>query len=318
MTTGTPAGRVVAAIDIGSNSIHLLVARVVDDAIAEVLLDVSTQAGIGARVDQDGSIGEVGRGAVTDAVDGYLGDAHLLGAGPIVLLGTEPLRVASDAGMLGAAIRERTGSELRVLSHEQEALLALIGVTGGRLDRELMVVDIGGGSSECILATPGEPPRTVVLPTGSSRLSSAVPTSDPLTGTDVRHLRRAAAEVAAAVPVSRPRTVVVTGGSGTNISRLLGRPRTTPVDRAALEAAIEALQARPAMELAAETGLSVRRVRQLGAGAALVEAVLDRLGANLAEVSDASLRDGAVLAVSVAGDAWMAALPRLASGPPGT
>lgn len=310
----TDPGRVLAALDVGSNSIHLLVARVADGAIAAVLLDVSTQAGIGSRVDQDGVIGAVGRGAVTEALDGYLAEARSMGAHPILLLGTEPLRAARDAPELIDAIAARTGLRLHVLSHEQEALLALVGVTGGRLEQELVVVDIGGGSSECIHATPGAAPRTVVLPTGSSRLSAAVPTSDPLTDDDVRRLRSAAAGLAETVPSSRPRSAVITGGSGTNISRLLARPRTTPVDRAAITAAFQLLRTRPAAELAAGTGLSVRRVLQLGAGAALVEALLDRLGLDMADVSDASLRDGAVLAAAVAGDAWADALPRLASG----
>ncbi len=307
---GAPA----AALDIGSNSIHLLVSRR-GTAGVEILLDVSIQAGIGARVDHDGEIGEVGRSAVVEALDGYLADARSLGARPVLLLGTEPLRRARDGAILIEAIQARTGLALHVLSHEQEAHLALLGVTGGRPAIDLAVIDIGGGSSECILTVAGSAPQVAVLPTGSARLAAAAPSQDPVSTDDIDRLRAEAARHAARVPAARPATAVVTGGSGTNVSRLLGRPRTTPVDRAALEAAFSMLASRPAADLARDTGLSVRRVLQLTAGAALVEAVLDRLALDVAEVSDSSLRDGALFAAWAAGDAWADALPRLVTGP---
>lgn len=68
--------------------------------------------------------------------------------------------------------------------------------------------------------------------------------------------------------------------------------------------------------IAAELACSERRLRQRAAGAALVEAVLARYRLPRLEVSEASLREGAIRAVDAAGSGWLDALPRLVAGDP--
>ena len=89
---------------------------------------------------------------------------------------------------------------------------------------------------------------------------------------------------------------IVSGGSGTNVSRLLGRERTTASTLDDLETALGLLVARPLPSSSPRRGLTERRVRQLAAGIALVEALMTRYGLSVTEVSDAGLREGAVLA----------------------
>ncbi len=147
-----------------------------------------------------------------------------------------------------------------------------------------------------------------VVPVGSARLAALHIRHDPVTDAEIEALREAARGHVVALDIPRPERGIIAGGSGTNVSRLLLRERTTPIDRAALTAALHELRSHPAEALAGRTGLSVRRVAQMAAGVAIGEALLDRLGLEGAEVSDASLREGVLIASWVAGERWLEAL----------
>ncbi len=314
LVTPTPS----AALDIGSNSVHLLVAhRGSDDgSLPRVvpLVDVSLHVGIGPVVDATGELGAEVRESLRATVEGYLGQARDLGVTVVLVLGTEALRRAADTAALVAAIGGPVGRTVVVLDRAAEALLMLLGVTGGRVDGSLAAVDIGGGSTQVAMARPGERPRVASLDVGSASLAAAHVTTDPVTEAQVDAMRRAARQHVSALDMDSPDRVVIAGGSGTNVSRLLGRDRTTPVGRADIASALTLLQSHPARELAARTGLTPRRVAQLAAGLAIGEALLDDLGLDAAEVSDASLREGSLIAWWLAGDQWLEALPSLVMG----
>jgi exopolyphosphatase/guanosine-5'-triphosphate,3'-diphosphate pyrophosphatase len=300
-----------AALDIGSNSIHLLVAQRGPDGAPMPLLDVSHHAGIGGIVDATGMLGPELRAEIVGTLDDYLEQAHGWGAGPRALLGTEALRMATDASVLAADVKLRTGLALTVIDRTTEGLLTLLGVAEGRVPRSLAVVDIGGGSTEVTVATPDGPPVVGIVPVGSARLAARYIHHDPVTDAEVAALRAAAREHVASLDIPRAVRGIVAGGSGTNVSRLLGRPRSTPIDRDAIEQAFRLLQTHPAEALAARTGLTVRRVAQLAAGSAIGEALFERLGLDSAEVSDASLREGAIIAMWEAGEGWLDRLTEL-------
>jgi exopolyphosphatase/guanosine-5'-triphosphate,3'-diphosphate pyrophosphatase len=300
-----------AALDIGSNSIHLLVAQRGPDGAPRPLLDVSHQAGIGGIVDATGMLGPELRREILGTLDDYLEQARGRGAGPLALLGTEALRMATDASGLAADVMLRTGLVLMVIDRTTEGLLTLLGVAEGKVPRSLAVVDIGGGSTEVTVATPDGPPVVGIIPVGSARLAARHIRHDPVTEAEVAALRAAAREHVADLEMPRAVRGIVAGGSGTNLSRLLGRPRSTPIDRDAIEQAFRLLRSHPAEVLAARTGLTVRRVGQLAAGSAIGEALFERLGLDVAEVSDASLREGAIIAMWEAGEGWLDRLSEL-------
>ncbi len=304
-----------AAIDIGSNSVHLLIAGIAVDGALETRVDESTQLGLGIIVERQGRLGAAARRDACDVVARYAAHAADAGATWVLLMGTQPLRRASDRSLLRRDIRDATGLELTVLSHEQEAALTLLGVTDGRaLDAPLAVIDVGGGSTEVILVEPDADPVVGAFPVGSARLTSAVVQHDPPTAAEVTELRREAGALASSLPTGSPARGIVSGGSGTNVSRLLGRERTMPVDRDALDAGLRLLQQRPAAAIALETGLTERRVRQLAAGIVLVGALMERYGLRVTDVSDAGLREGAVLAAAAAGADWLAGSTELMTG----
>jgi len=312
--------RVGAAIDVGSNSVHLLVAEVSDEG-TRVLADESILLGLGAMVDMEGRVPDEGAAAAIEALTEYVAAARDEGAEWITLLATEPLRRASNRTHFCEAVEVATGLPLHVLSHEEEAELTVLGVLEGEApDEPLLVLDVGGGSSEIVLIEPGADPVVGVMPVGSARLTAQHVEDDPPTAEEVAALRAEAHHLLSGMPVGHPKRGIIVGGSGTNLIRLTIEEEDEEaedgglIDRERTERAVEIVKAHPAAELVKAYALRERRVLQMAAGASLIEATLDCYNLEQLEASDASLREGAILAWDEAGEAWREDIGALVSG----
>lgn len=299
-----------AAVDVGSNSVHVLVARLGRPATAgrrglKVLADRSELLGLGDSVDIHGEVPRDQIAQVLATLHEYRELAAQLGAEPMMLMGTEPLRRAANAADVVAEVMRQLGLTLHVVSVRQEAELTFLGVTGGRPPPDpLIVIDIGGGSTEISLFVPDEKLSVVALPVGSARLTSQVVEHDPPTGAELDRLHDAAADIRRQLPTpptngrhGRP-TAVFVGGTATNIARL-GR-----LTRGGLAEDRRTIARMPSQAITELFGVRPRRARQLAAGAAIVEVMLDHYGLDEAHVSTASLRDGAILAGFRLGATW--------------
>ncbi len=304
-----------ASVDVGSNSVHLLVARV-DDHQLTTLADESAFLGLGARVAEDGLLGAGARAELATAVSDYAATARGLGASTVTVVGTEPIRRAADGLSIVAEVGHAAGVPLHVLTHEEEAYLTVIGVTEGRLlAHEALVIDIGGGSSEFCLVGPDIPPRALGLRLGAGRLTQRLVAGDPPTTEEIEAMRVEARRVLAGAPVGSPRGIVAVGGTVSNLLKVVRFGATEgTLSRSENERAMALLAAEPSELAAKRHAIRPVRARLLPAGAVIVEAILDRYGADEIRVSDAGIRDGAILAAAHAGLAWRDRLPVLAHG----
>lgn len=294
--------RIAAAVDVGSNSVHLLIARIGRDGL-KTLRDESVLLGLGEIVDRDGELPAGAQVALAAALSRYVGLARQQRAGSISLIGTEPMRRAANGRAVASSISRQLGVPLTLLSEQQEGELTYLGVTAGEpSSQSRLVVDIGGGSSEVIVAEPGRPPSVTSLPTGSNRLSLGIVTHDPPTVEELDALLAAAHRFAAALAEARPAAAIFVGGTATNLARI------APLRRDGLALAYRAMVKLPAAELSERYGVNVRRARQLPAGAALVDALLAHYRLDEAAVSQASLREGAIIAADRLGERWPEAL----------
>lgn len=307
--------RVGAAVDLGSTTVHLLVARVVNHRV-EPILDESVFLGLGEALEASGSLGDQGRHALVDVLAGYAIDARDAGATDITFVGTEPLRRLKDATRIAYEVDQATGLRLHILSHEEEALLVLVGVTEGRpVEHDLLVVDVGGGSTELIFVGPEQRAIAAGMRVGATRLTGRYVSGDPLRPSELAALRAAAADALSVAPTFRPAEIVLVGGPASNLLKVvpegLSSRRLTSAD---LESAFRLVVAESSDAIVARFGLRPARARILGAGAALIEAIMAVYSVPEVRVSDGGIREGTVLAVSHAGPAWRDQLERLAHG----
>jgi exopolyphosphatase/guanosine-5'-triphosphate,3'-diphosphate pyrophosphatase len=305
-----------AAIDVGSNSVHLLVAKLgTPQTIARrgltALDDRSQLLGLGEVVDKQARIPLEQRRAILKAIADFLVVARTNGAEVTTLIGTEPFRRAANGMDVAAEVGAVTGMPLHVITVRQEALLTFLGVTGGvRPPEPLVVVDIGGGSTEVSIHSHGAPLVVVPLAIGSGRLTRGSVEHDPPTAMELDRLVRAAEASALELPhmdwpPGAPPRAIFVGGTATNLARL-GR-----LTRTGLAEDRRTLAQMTSAQVVEHFGVRPQRARQLPAGVAIVSALLERLGLGEAGVAETSLRDGAIIAAAQFGAEWPAGLEQM-------
>ena len=278
--------------------------------------DESALLGLGRVVDATGLIPVDARGPLIATLVTYAAAARGLGADRIAFVGTEPLRRAADARAVVVAVEGATGVPLHVVDHREEGLLTLLGATSGRaLQAELLLVDIGGGSTQIVLAGPARRARATGLRVGGARLTEAHVTHDPPTPGEIAALRAAASAALRAAPDAAPAEIVIVGGTASNLLKIVpGALYDRNLTPERLAEALETLCAASAADVAARFAIRPERARILAAGAALLEAILARYGVRRATASEEGIREGTVLALARAGAAWRDRLEALAHG----
>lgn len=304
-----------ASVDLGSNSVHLLVAVITGHRLRP-LVDESAFLGLGATVDAHAHLGPAVRAELVDTLTRYAATARQLGATTVTFMGTEPIRRAADGAHIVTDVEAASGVPLHVLSHEEEAYLTLIGVTHGRpVTHETLVVDIGGGSSEFCAVGPRDTARAAGLRIGSNRLTTRFVTNDPPTDDEIAAMHVAADEIMRDALDVRPTEVVVVGGTASNLLKVTAAGPSDPIiTRARIAEALATLQAGPAAATSERYVVNPTRARLLPAGAVIVDALMRRYGVARVRESEAGMREGAILVADHVGRSWRDRLPELAHG----
>ena len=305
----------VAAVAIGSTSVHFTAASLTQRGI-RILADESVLLELGSAVDAYGHVPPDRLDQLAATLRQYAAASEALGARAITVVGTEPLRGATNIDSVAEVVRTVTSGPLHLLGHDEEALLSLYAVLGGRHPSvETLVVDIGGGSSEYVLARPGRTPLIDVVPTGAARLTAALVRHDPPTADEFDALHAAARRAVGRAVVASPGKAIMVGGTATNLLRLVsGTSSWRSLTLPRLEAAIRVLEESPLEALAAGYPIRPQRARILPGGAVLADAFLEHYALSSATVSRASIREGILMAVARTGEAWRQRLPELAAG----
>lgn len=308
-------GVVGASVDLGSNSVHVLVAEIAGHRLTPIV-DESVFLGLGAAVAGRGHLGAQARAELVEALVGYADTARRLGARNLVFIATEPIRRAADAGRIVAEVTAATGVPMHVLSHEEEAFATLIGVTEGMpVTHETLVVDVGGGSSEFCVVDRTHPPRAAGLRLGSARLTDRFVTHDPPTAGEVAAMRALALEAVDGALEASPSEIVAVGGTASNLRKmLLASDGDGDLTRDGIAEALAILGAQPADLTAERYLIRPTRARILAAGAVILDAILEHYDVPSLRVSEAGIREGTILAVDHAGVAWRDQLAQLAHG----
>lgn len=283
-----------AAIDIGSNTIHMLVGCWYDGRI-EPIDEAAELVGLAEDVYGGGAISPGRLSSAVDAVVAMARRARERGAAAVLLTATAAVRDASNADELAAAVRDRAGLEMQAISGEREAELTYRGATAGEDAASVQVCDVGGGSTEVIRAVGGRVTVQTSLAIGSSRLSRHI-TADPPTPDELAVVSAAAETALAGLQPWRPARLIVTGGTATALARVAGNTgRRYVMTVEALARVRVLLAARPAARVAADHDVEPKRARLLPAGAAIVAALCASTGVSEIVLTAAGLRDGMLI-----------------------
>jgi exopolyphosphatase/guanosine-5'-triphosphate,3'-diphosphate pyrophosphatase len=296
----------VAAIDMGTNSIRLLVASPAVGDLRELARDmVITRLGVG--VDRTGRLDPAALRGTIEVLERYVRRARGLGAERIRVGATSAVRDVVDRGVLEAEVSRVAGMAPEVLTGEREAALSFLGATAD-LDppRPVAVFDIGGGSTELVLGS-DRPEAVASVDVGSVRITERVAPADPPTAEDVAAMRRVAAEglerAEGRVPQGRARSLIGVAGTTTTVQAVALRlerydPEAihgTSLSRAEAEGVLDALARMTVAERRALPVMAPGREDVIVAGATILVEILRRWRAAECLVSERDLLDGLAL-----------------------
>ena len=297
----------LAAIDIGTNSLHMILVRIAADGAFDVIGREKDMVRLGAGGLEGRPLGEGAMTAALQTLSRFKRLADSRRVDDIVAVATSAVREAPNGGDFLAAIAEQTGIQARVITGVEEAALihlaAVHGIDAGA-DR-VVVVDSGGGSTEITLGTAAGVQLAKSFRLGVIRLGERFVTSDPLAGGDerrmVRHIRRELGDYLRGIARSGYARVIATSGTALALGSLaLQMPGDVPTHhRRVGVSALRDVRRRVASLALGERldlpGLDSRRADLIVPGAILLDTILRQLDAEEFTLCELSLREGAVL-----------------------
>jgi exopolyphosphatase/guanosine-5'-triphosphate,3'-diphosphate pyrophosphatase len=300
----TAAVTTFATIDVGTNTTLLLVARAEPSGAITVLENRAEITRLGRGIGAGGALGAEGLARTLDALRAYAALARQHGA-RIAAIGTEALRRAPNGADFLAPAADILGVPVEVIDGAREAALTFRAATSS-FPREaqagaMVVVDIGGGSTEIVIADRGRATWSRSLPLGSVRLTERHVRHDPPRPVEVDAITREIDEALAVVPWPEARaTLVGVAGTVTSLAAMALRlPTYDParvhgyeLDAAALDAELARLRAADQTEREHFVGLDPKRADVILAGALILRRIA--AGARVASilVSDRGIRWG--------------------------
>jgi exopolyphosphatase/guanosine-5'-triphosphate,3'-diphosphate pyrophosphatase len=299
-----PAAPTFATIDVGTNTTLLLVVAAHGPGHLEVLDERAEITRLGRGIGAGGALGATGIARTLEALRGYAEIVRRHGA-RLAAIGTEGLRRAPNAADFLEPAAEILGAPIEVITGAREAALTYRAAAASFPEEarsaELVVVDIGGGSTEIIISSRGAVRFNTSLPLGSVRLTERHFRHDPPTPDEVAALEREVDEALAAVPwPAAPATLIGVAGTVTSLAAMAlrldsydpARVHGFRLARAALESEIARLGAATQAERERLVGLDPRRADVILAGALLLQRLARAAGVDAVCVSDRGIRWG--------------------------
>jgi exopolyphosphatase/guanosine-5'-triphosphate,3'-diphosphate pyrophosphatase len=310
--SGAPRER-FAAIDVGTNTVLLLVAERGADGTFAPLAERAEITRLGRGVAASGRLDPAAIAETSAAIGRFAAEARALGAREIACVATSAARDAANGGELFDAVRAAAGLVPEVIGGDEEARLVWasawrdFGVPGaaGAPAAALAVLDVGGGSTELTFGDGPAPRGRTSLQLGAVRLTEWVVTTDPVSPAERERLRREAAAAFAALPAGfGARTpgarFVGVAGTVTTLAAVVQRLATYDAERvhgstlsaAEIAALLDRLAALTTAERAALPGMEPKRADVIVAGCAIVLEGLRATGFDRLTVSDRGVRWG--------------------------
>jgi exopolyphosphatase / guanosine-5'-triphosphate,3'-diphosphate pyrophosphatase len=303
----------LGVLDVGSNTVHLLVVDAHRGAHPTPMHDDRWLLRLSEHVDEDGQLSKAGEKALLKSVQQACDQAEKQGCEELLAMVTSAIREAENGLEVLDRVRERTGVELQVLTGEDEARLTFLAVRRwfGWSAGRLLVLDIGGGSLELATGVDEDPEVALSLPLGAGRLTrrflpeareEGPPDLEALSTLDAHArelLKPAAKELRDA---GRPDLVAATSKTFRTLARLTGAAPYSAGLLAQRELSLSGLDQLvgfvsriESSALAELRGVSPDRAHQIAAGAVVAAATMRALDVPCVRICPWALREGVIL-----------------------
>jgi exopolyphosphatase/guanosine-5'-triphosphate,3'-diphosphate pyrophosphatase len=307
---------IIAALDIGSNSIHLVVVETDHEKPFRVVASAKEAVRLGRSAARDERLSAEAMGRAINCLKRFRRVAESHGAKELIAVATSAVRESANGDQFITRAAEEAGVEIDLLSGIEEArLIALaVSVRYRQSDKQQsLVIDIGGGSTELAVMKNGEPTTLISFKLGAVRLTEQYVKSDPIGEKQLRRLRSELREVIARrAPEIEPAGIDACYGTSGTINALAAlslRRRLAPgAGRAPgrrLEHSLtlddlrkldEELASYTLDERVRSAGLNRQRAEIIVAGGQLLEALMETLKIDELVSCDWALREGAIIA----------------------
>jgi len=299
----------LAAIDIGSNSIHMIVAQLAEGGAITTLWRLKEMVGLGRisfpsrRLSADA----IHRAMLT--LRHFQQFAQQKEAEKIVAVATSAVREAENGGDFIERVRAELGLHIKVVSGKDEARLIYLGVRHA-MDLAAgahLLVDVGGGSVEFIVADQQRALLLESLKLGSARMTARFIKSDPVNSDDLealrRHYKRELTPLCAQIQALEPVGAIGCSGTLENLSAMCGSSKNDDlpqgavgvIERQDLDKLVDRLVASRPEDRAALSGLDSKRQDQIVAGAVLVKTLFRLLKLKKMFICRTALREGILI-----------------------
>lgn len=210
----------VASIDIGTNTILLLIAEVGGEKI-KPLFEMETVVRLGEGVQENGILTKEAMSRGIETLSQYLERCQAMKVQKIFAVGTSALREAKNSAEFLRLVKEKLNLSIEVISGEEEARLSFLAVSKDLMEvnEPILVVDVGGGSTEFILGRGNQINQWISLPLGSVRFTEQFLRSDPVQEEGWKTMEKRIRELFVKIPHSHePSSMVAVGGTATTLA----------------------------------------------------------------------------------------------------
>ena len=300
----------LAAVDIGTNSMRLVIAEVQPDGSYRVLDQDREMTRLGRGLYASGRIGDGPMEQSLQTLGRMKAIAEGFGVSELRAIATSAVREAANGRDFVREAWRRCRVRIEIVPAEEEARLAFRSVSRhyDLNDRLTAIVDIGGGSAEVILAAGGVIEQVASLPLGAVRLSERYCKSDPLRRKHWKALRRGiddAIDEKMGKPPFAAEVMIGSGGTFTNLAEMaqlerdgkVVHARDYAISRAEVVRFLDRLRETPLEARRQIAGLNPRRADIMVAGVAAIARLMRRLGTQRVLVNDRGIRDGVLLSM---------------------
>jgi exopolyphosphatase / guanosine-5'-triphosphate,3'-diphosphate pyrophosphatase len=293
-----------AAIDIGSNSVRLKIARLHAGHFKEVHEDREVTR-LGEGVFSSGLLAPEAMSETVRVLRRFHRAIQECGTDAVKVVATAALRDARNSHAFLEWVRSTTGWTIEIISGLEEARLIHLGIISNtRLGAtNVLLVDLGGGSCELTLSREGHIRATVSLPLGAVRLTSEFLKHDPPRKRELKQLQsfvtREVGRIQNRIRAARVRTVIATSGTAdalagiaSHLARTKGRRSTMPVTREMMRRIVKQITRMTIEQRQKVPGIGLRRAEIICAGAMAYAELLERCHLSAFRYSPLGLRDG--------------------------